>query len=275
MRITDAQVHIITRHSPSRPWAAGDGVLHGWREYGADKVLAEMDRVGVDRAVVVPTSTEGDRNDTSLAAADAHPDRFAVMGRIDLADPASREALSTWRQTPGMLGIRLTFRRGASLGWLDDGTADWFWPAAEETGIPVYIHVPGLLDRVPRIAEGHPRLRLVIDHLGMSAEVRPDQVICTIEQVINLASLANVAVKASALPCVVPEPYPFPSLHGPLERLLDAFGPRRVFWGSDITRLPCSYAQCVAMFTEELSFLSGEDLEWVMGRAVSEWLGWP
>jgi len=29
------------------------------------------------------------------------------------------------------------------------------------------------------------------------------------------------------------------------------------------------------MFTEEMDWLSGEDLEWIMGRTLCEWLGWP
>jgi hypothetical protein len=29
------------------------------------------------------------------------------------------------------------------------------------------------------------------------------------------------------------------------------------------------------MFTEELPWLRGDDLEWVMGRGICEWLGWP
>jgi hypothetical protein len=38
--------------------------------------------------------------------------------------------------------------------------------------------------------------------------------------------------------------------------------------------MPCSYRQCVTFFTQELPWLKGDDLEWVMGRAVCEWLGW-
>jgi hypothetical protein len=56
--------------------------------------------------------------------------------------------------------------------------------------------------------------------------------------------------------------------------LYDAFGPARWFWGTDITRMPCSWRQCVTLFTEELSWLKGRDLELVMGRAVCDWLGW-
>ena len=39
--------------------------------------------------------------------------------------------------------------------------------------------------------------------------------------------------------------------------------------------MPCTYRECVNLFTEELPWLAGADLEWVMGRGVCEWLGWP
>jgi hypothetical protein len=55
---------------------------------------------------------------------------------------------------------------------------------------------------------------------------------------------------------------------------VEAFGPQRVFWGSDFSRLPCSYRQCVTHFTEELG-LAEADKEWVMGRGLAEWLRWP
>jgi L-fuconolactonase len=42
-----------------------------------------------------------------------------------------------------------------------------------------------------------------------------------------------------------------------------------------LTRLPCTYRQAIALFTEELPWLSAEDQEWVTGRAVCDWLGWP
>ena len=41
------------------------------------------------------------------------------------------------------------------------------------------------------------------------------------------------------------------------------------FWGTDITRMPASWKQCVTMFTEEMPWLKGRDLELVMGRACA------
>jgi hypothetical protein len=47
-----------------------------------------------------------------------------------------------------------------------------------------------------------------------------------------------------------------------------------MFWGTDYSRLPCSYREAITMFTEEIPWFSGEDKEWIMGRGLCEWLGW-
>src|SRR6267154_784308 len=60
-------------------------------------------------------------------------------------------------------------------------------------------------------------------------------------------------------------------LHG----CFDAFGPERMFWGTDITRMPCSRRQCMTLFTEELPWLKGRDLDLVMGEALCNWNDWP
>ena len=48
----------------------------------------------------------------------------------------------------------------------------------------------------------------------------------------------------------------------------------QMFWGTDITRMPCSWRQCVTVFTEELPWLKGRDLDLVMGEALCNWVGW-
>lgn len=59
--------------------------------------------------------------------------------------------------------------------------------------------------------------------------------------------------------------FPFADTHLPLRQVFEAFGPNRMFWGSDLTRLPRSYQENVTLFTNELPFLSGADLHTVMG----------
>ena len=130
-----------------------------------------------------------------------------------------------------------------------------------------------MLNLVDGIAEHHPGLRLVIDHLAL-ARTKDAAAFVDLPQLLALAKRPNVAAKASALPCYSSDPYPYRNLRPHIRQVFDAFGPRRTFWGTDLTRLPCSYRQGITFFTEELAFLSETDKEWVMGRAVCEWLGW-
>jgi hypothetical protein len=52
-----------------------------------------------------------------------------------------------------------------------------------------------------------------------------------------------------------------------IRTLVDAFGPRRTFWGIDLTRMPCTYYECITLCTEHLPWLQGEDLEWAAASA--------
>lgn len=276
MLIIDSQVHIWAPETPEKPYATIDASKpHRTVPLGHEELLREIDASGVQRVIVVPPSWEGDRNDTSLEAARLYPDRFAVMGRLPLDQPSSRERMATWKKQPGMLGIRVSFHQGRSRSWLEDGTADWFWDAAERYDVPVMAFAPHTVPKLGDIAERHPGLRLIVDHMGLSTALRGKPLGPAIETLLKLARLNNVAVKASALPCYVTESYPFPSLHPHIRRVVETFGPRRVFWGTDLSHLPCPYRQAVTLFTEELTFLSPIDKEWVMGRAIAEWLNWP
>jgi predicted TIM-barrel fold metal-dependent hydrolase len=276
MLIADSQVHIWGADSPQRPWRPGSAV-HAQKPYPVTQelLLAAMDEAGVGRVVIVPPSWEGDRNDLALEAARRHPDRFAVMGRLALERPESRPLVAGWKQQPGMLGMRFTFHLDSQRPWLTDGTADWLWAACEKAGIPLMVFVPGSVPALDAIAARHPGLRLVIDHLAMHGAKKDAAAFADLPKVLALAKHPNVAVKASALPCFSSEPYPFRGLHPYIRQVYDAFGPKRMFWGTDWTRLPCPYRQAITLFTEELPWLPAADKEWIMGRAVCEWLGWP
>lgn len=272
MLIVDSQVHIWAADTPERPWAPGANP-HRSEPLGKDELLCEMDAAGVDRVVIVPPSLEGPRNDLALAAARAHPDRFAVMGKIDPDPVRSRRLLAGWRAQPGMLGLRFNFKKKPEA--LVSGKLDWVWAAAEDAGIPVYIGVNhAMVHLVDAIAQHHPGLRIALDHLALETRARDDDAFLHLDKLLATAKRPNIAVKASALPCYSTAPYPYRNLHPYLKRVYDAFGPQRIFWGSDLSRLKGSYRECVTVFTEEMTWLPRADLEWIMGRALCEWLGW-
>ncbi len=274
MLIVDSQVHIWAPGTPERPWPKGRPAKPQRSEpFSVDDLLREMDAAGVTGAIIVPPSWEGDRNDLALAAAQAHPQRLAVMGRFDPYDKASPGKLAAWRAQPGMLGIRLTVRTENEIRVVTDPGFDWLWREAADAGVPVMFFPYGNLPLVHGLAQRYPSLRLVIDHMGLHRTQGPAAFV-DIDHLIDLAKWPNVAVKASALPFYSAESYPFADVQPYLRRTFDAYGPRRVFWGSDLTRMRCPYRETIKLFTEELAWLRGGDLESVMGRGICAWLGW-
>ncbi len=276
MLIVDSQVHTWAADTPQRPWSGG-GEPHRMVPLTNKDLLKEMDGAGVDRAVLVPPGWEGSRNDLALAAAHAHPDRFAVMGRIP-HDRLSKSqgALVGWRKQPGMLGLRLAFNTPKAAAIFSSGKLDGLWNDAEAEGVPLMILVwHADVHFVDAIAAKHPGLRIVMDHLALKSSQRDAEAFRDFDKLLAIAKRPNVAAKASALPSYTSDTYPFPSLHPYIRQAYDAFGPQRLFWGTDLSRSPIPYRQQVTMFTEELPWLTTDDKEWIMGRGICEWLGWP
>lgn len=274
MAITDAQIHIWGADSPDRPWPATHGHPQRPEPLRADEVIAEMDAAGVDRAVIVPPSWEGNRNDLALKASEDYPGRFAVMGRLDIKDSGSAD-LAHWRDVPAIKGVRLTLGQPNRPSALEEGTAEWFWPQAEKYGLPVMVFAPGHTAGFASVAERYPDLRLIIDHLNIASRSIITEVPDAVEPLYDLARFPNVAVKISALPAFATEPYPFVSLRPHIRRVIGAFGAERCLWGSDLSRLPCPYIDWLRAITEDADYLSGEEKALIMGGAAARWLDWP
>jgi predicted TIM-barrel fold metal-dependent hydrolase len=273
--IVDAHVHIWKAATPERPWAPGMRAQLP-EPFTIERLVPMMDEAGVDRVIIVPPNLEGDRLDYAQEAVQRYPGRFAIMARIDLDRPSLAQRFPTWKEQLGVFGVRLNIA-GDQAAWLTDGTADWFWPAAEKYGIPVMFLTTGYTHRFTQIAERHPNLVLIIDHMGVSSQTARDGTqAAAIDATVALAKYPNVSVKLSAAALISREPYPFRDLTPHIRRLVDSYGPHRCYWGTDVTNSfnRATYGQRVTHFTEELDFLSEEDKDWIMGRAIVERLGW-
>ena len=266
MLIADSQVHIWTSGTP----------VHIHRQvshYTKDELLNDMNEAGVDRVLLHPPSWDRKANEVALDAACEHPDRLAVLGFFDVSKP-NPSLVEKWKQQPGMLGLRFAFLKPGEENWLVDGTIDWLWPLAEKAGLPVGLLVPNRVKVVGDIARKHPNLKLMIDHMGCPRGTQDAAAFAHIDDLVAVAKYPNVAVKASGAPSYSSDSYPYRNIHPYLKQIFDAFGPQRMFWGTDITRMPCSWRQCVTLFTEELPWLKGRDLELVMGRALCDFVSW-
>ena len=267
MLIVDAQIHLWEKGPPS--------AHHRQRPYSAEQAITGMDEAGVDRALIHPVLSDLCSNELASAAVRKYPDRFAIMGWFYLDDPDGRDRVAHWKEQAGMLGLRFYTNERHPQSWFTDGTLDWLWSAAERARVPIALGAAMFLPTVGQIAERHPGLKLIVDHMGVPRASKGEAAYRFQPDLLALAKYPNVAVKATGQAGHAEDEYPFKSLHPHLERCFDTFGPSRMFWGTDITRMSCSWRQCVSLFTEELPWLKGRDLELVMGEALCRWLGWP
>jgi len=266
--IVDAQVHIWSHGPPTVPPHRQVAV------FSVEELLGDMDAAGVDGAVLHPPGWDPDGNQVALDAARRFPERLAILGHFALDRPDRLDVLNTWKQQPGMLGLRFALLQPDQQAWWTDGTLEWLWPAAERAQVPIALLAGDHLAEVASAAERYPGLKLIIDHLGRTGRAKDEAAFTNLSELLAIARFPNVALKATGAPSYSSQPYPYHNIQGILHQMFDAFGPHRMFWGTDITRMPCSWRQCVTLFTEELDFLSEEDKRLVMGDALRAWLDW-
>src|SRR4029077_7380189 len=138
-----------------------------------DQMVAAMDTVGVDGAVLVsPFSMY--RYDASYAkdVYAAHPDRFGLVKPVDPTDPAVADTIADWAGTEGTVGIRVFLRDNASTDPADPGINRVLALAAQHS-LPVNLACTGRLDQAGGLAARNPNTHLVVDHLGLPQPQQP------------------------------------------------------------------------------------------------------
>ena len=275
MPTIDAQVHAYERDRPGRPWL---GALPGPAEVTGDQMVAAMDAVGVEGAVLVSIFTMyGYDASYALEVYTKHPGRFALVKPIDPSDPAVAETVADWAATKGTVGIRVMLNRLASEDPADPGV-NRVLAAAAAHGQPVNLLCSGRLDQAPVLAARHPNTRLVIDHLGLQQPFEPPPPAAPwadLPKVLALARYDNVAIKITGACTLSHEPFPYNDIWDPLCRIFDAFGLDRCMWGTDWTRAVAllSYEQGVEAF-RITNRLSDSDRAVLMGETLMRVYDW-
>ena len=256
-KIIDAQVHAYERDHPGRPWAA---VLHGPAAVTGEDMIAAMDAVGVDAALLVSVFTMY-RFDSSYAEQvyRAHPTRFRLIKPVDPTDPGVNETIDDWVRTPGTVAIRIMLNRGVSEDATDPGINRVLAGAARHN-IPLNLLCWGRLDQVKQLAARNPDTRIVVDHVGLQQPYEPpllENPFGELAKVLSLAEHPNIAIKITGACTLSQKAYPYPDIWDPLARIFDAYGFERCLWGTDWTRAVqvLTYKQGVDAFklTDRLS----------------------
>jgi L-fuconolactonase len=275
----DAQLHAVLPPSEDFPWAPEYAELASKAERAfrtPEELITMMDGANVGAAVLVTPSIYGSDNSLALHAWQLFPDRFRVIGRIDATRVDIAEQLSSWLEQPGMVGVRLTIVTNQERQLLTEGAFEPFFAAAELNEIPVMIYPLHAIGVVGEIARRYSNLSLVVDHMGLPQPPLMEPYSDPFEplpQLLAVGCYENVAIKLTGITSLSTRPYPFLDLTGPVEKLLKAFGPARILWGTDATVHDTPYEEAVG-FLGEWGALSSTELDDVMGRSMRRLLRW-
>jgi L-fuconolactonase len=275
MTIIDAQVHAYERDHHGRPWAA---VLHGPPEVTGDDMVAAMDAVGVDGALLVSPFTMY-RYDASYATSvhAAHPGRFGLIKPVDPSDPRVTDTIADWAATDGAVAIRIMMNQDVSTDPADPGINRVLSTAARHS-LPVNLLCWGRLEQARQLAARNPDTTVVIDHLGLQQPFEPPapaEPFAELPKLLPLAAHHNIMVKISGACTLSHEPFPYNDLWNPLGRIFDAFGLDRCMWGTDWTRAVAflTYEQGVEAF-RVTDRLSDSDRAVLMGGSLQRIYDW-
>ncbi len=279
--LVDTHVHVIAEDRERYPLQPSrvqpGGAASTWYEESSVTVeqLAEhMRSAGVDRATLVQAKTAyGHNNDYAADSASLYPETFAAVCSIDVLADDAIERLRYWVRERGMAGVRLFTATESGGTWLDGPKADAVWGEAASLEVPICIFQMdrGALPQLKRLLKRLPTVPVALDHLS---KVGPEHgpPFDEARALFDLAELPNLYLKLSVV-----------NLDGLvragadsrafLEQLFDAFGARRVMWG---TNFPAThdrgYEALMEAGKEALSFLSPPDQDWVFGEtALSLW----
>jgi L-fuconolactonase len=275
MPVIDSQVHAYERNHPGRPWV---GTLHGPAEVTGEQMVAAMDAVGVDGAILVsPFSMYGYDASYALEVYARHPGRFGLVKPVDPNDPKVADTIADWAAAKGTVGIRVMMRDNVSTDPDDPGPARVLAAAARHK-LPVNLLCWGRLEQAGELAKRHPDTQLVIDHLGLQQPFEPPAPpggFADLPKVLALAAYPNVAIKISGACTLSHRPFPYEDIWEPLGRIFDAYGLERCLWGTDWTRAVglLTYEQGVEAF-RVTDRLSDSDRAILMGGAAARVYNW-
>ncbi len=272
--IIDTHPHIIASDTQRYPRAPLGGHQSDWshkRPVEVEQLIAEQDRAGIAKAVVVQASTcYGHDNSYVADSVAAHPKRFTGVFSCDILAPDACEMIAHWMRR-GLTGMRL-FTTGSTMpgqaGWLDDPRTFPAWRKAEEAGLPVCLQMTAAgIPQLENVLVRFSGLRVILDHLARPA-LDDGPPYAGARSLWRLARFPGVFVKATERNFVgatagkaTPETF--------FGQLVGEFGASRIAWGSNFPASERSLPELVALAQDALHFLPDADREWIFSRTAT------
>lgn len=238
--VTDTHLHLWDRSASAYAWLAhADPALRD--TVTIDQVGPALHAAGVTRLILVQADDTVDDTahlqrtagaiEVDTSGAGRGIDRVDVVGWLPLRDPrAVRAALDDPERTERLVGVRHLVHDDPDAFFLDRDDVGASLDLLAEAGLP--LDVPDAfgrhMEQVVRIAQRHPGLTVVLDHLGKPPLGDPELMTVWRTQLEEIAACSNVVAKVSGLGTSGNGDF-----SGAADEALALFGPTRLMLGSD------------------------------------------
>jgi len=231
--LIDAHQHFWRIGQNGFSWPTPDLVaIH--RDFGPADLAAVGAPMGLSGSVLVQSQADDRDTEWLLALAADEPLVLAVVGWADLMSPDAPSRIAHLARGPKLRGLRPMPQNLADDAWIASPALDPAVDAMVAHGLSLDAlvltrHLPHLL----ALARRRPDLAIVIDHGAKPPIATGEDADAWAQGIQALADLPHVFCKLSGL-LTEAEPGQRPEALSPyVQRLVSAFGPRRLMWGSD------------------------------------------
>ncbi len=237
MALVDSHLHFWRVSRGDYFWmdsaGVGAGIAALKRDFLPADSLPYMRDLGITKAVLVQAANTTAETEYILGIADAVPEIKAVVGWIDFLSPSSRKQLECFAQHPKFVGVRPMVQDETDPLWLDRPDIQWAFDAVEEMGLTFdALGYPIHLAPFARLFQRKPNLRVVIDH-GMKPLIVKREIDDWARDMAQIANETGVMCKFSGMITEAEAGAPLEVLVPYAKVLHDAFGTKRLMWGSD------------------------------------------
>ena len=269
-RIIDSHVH-VWKNDPKYPWAK-DTADPPEKDATPEMLLALMKENGVEHTVIIQVRYYWWDNSYVADVLKQYPRVFHGVARVNPQDPAAPDHLSRLVEEQHFRGVRLSPAGDGRGDWIRGPLMMPLWMRCEKLRTPMTILAP--VTRMPDVAalvDRFPELTVVIDHMADSPLDQPRE----LEKLIALKRYPRVFVKISHTWSLSKQSYPFLDSQQQVKRLYEAFGPKRLMWGTDWPMVEpyCGYARALAVVRDEMKFLNEDDKSWILSKTIER--VWP
>ncbi len=276
---------IIDSHSHAWPrWPYQPPVPDGESRGRIEQLLHEMDRHGIDQAVLVCARIDHnpDNNDYIFECAQRYPDRIIQFADVDCSwtetyhTPGAAARLAAAADKYALQGYTHYLRGDDDGSWFFSDEGQQFFQTTADRGLIASIAM-GPQQQAPlrKLAAQFPSITFLCHHMGgaRAGEAPPYP---NLKEILASAKMPNINIKMSGFGYVsqVPWGYPYSDTSWIVRALYEHFGPDRLCWGSDypVVRSYMTYQHSLEAFRTHCTFIPDADKTRILGDSLNRLL---